>query len=231
MVARPTVFLVEDNPADLNFLTHMLQRERIWVEGYASANDLLRVYDPSRLGCLVLDLHLPEMTGWELRGRLAQLGCQLPFIIITSRGEIPDATDAIRRGAVDFLEKPIGREVFLRRVWQALAEDEQRRCDEARRAEVQARYDSLTRREREVLEAVIAGNLSKQIARQLGITIKTVEAHRSNIIKKMQVDSVVQLVRVITEHRFHCAAPNRGSCRHRPDELSRPWSDAMRNIN
>ena len=206
IVPQPTVILVEDDQAVRDSIVWMLEQERIHVEAYATPSKLLAMYDSARPGCLVLDLHLPEMNGLELRGRLVEMGCQLPFIIITGHAEVPDATHAMRIGAVDFIEKPLNREVFLNRVWLALDQDARWRREQADHECVQARLDSLTQREHEVLGRVVAGKLTKQIATELGITIKTVEAHRSNITRKMQVDSVVQLVRIVIEHQSPHAA-------------------------
>lgn len=199
---QATVHLVDDNQAVRDSIVWMLEREGIQVEAYATPGDLLKAYDPKSRGCLVLDLSLPEMSGLELRDRLVEMGCRLPFIIITGCGEVPDATRAIKLGAVDFMEKPLDRDIFLDRVWQALDKDTRQRRERADHDSVQNLLDELTPREREVLELVVAGKLTKQIARQFGISVKTIEVHRSNITRKMQVDSVAQLVRIVTEHRI-----------------------------
>lgn len=199
-MSRPLVFLVEDDLAVRESVVWMLDRQGIQVEAYETPEHFLSEYNPAKRGCLVLDLKLPGMGGLELRQKLVAKGCDLPFIMISGHGEIPDATNAMRMGAIDFIEKPLNRELFIERVWQALDTDAKHHREQEGQRKYQARLDALTRREREVLELVVAGKLTKQIAKQLGVTIKTVEAHRSNITKKMQVDSVVQLVREVTEH-------------------------------
>lgn len=202
-----TVFLVDDDRAVCDSIVWMLKQEGINVKAFLSPSALLHEFDPSSNGCLVLDLQLPEMTGLELHSRLRELGCDLPFMIITGCGEVPDATAAMRMGALDFIEKPVYRKTFLQRVWQALDEATRRRQEKTNYDDVQRRIDKLTKREREVLELVVAGKLTKQIARQLGVTVKTIEAHRSNVTKKMQVDSAIQLVRMVTQQRaYHSPA-------------------------
>lgn len=209
----PTVLLVDDDRAVCDSLVWMLKLEGINARAFLTPSALLHEFDPSCNGCLVLDLHLPGMTGLELRSRLCELGCELPFMIITGRGEVPDATAAMRMGALDFMEKPVYRRTFIQRVWQAFEEDTRRRREKTNYDDVQRRMDTLTKREREVLELVVAGKLTKQIARELGVTVKTIEAHRSNLTKKMRVNSAIQLVRMVTQQRsYHgpagISAPN-----------------------
>jgi two-component system, LuxR family, response regulator FixJ len=199
-MSRPLVFLVEDDLAVRESVVWMLDRQGIQVEAYETPEAFLNNYDSRKRGCLVLDLKLPGIGGVDLRKRLVAQGCDLPFIMMSGHGEIPDATNAMRMGAIDFIEKPLNRELFIDRVWQALDADVKQHREQEGQRRYQARLDALTRREREVLDLVVAGKLTKQIAKQLGVTIKTVEAHRSNITRKMQVDSVVQLVREVTEH-------------------------------
>jgi two-component system, LuxR family, response regulator FixJ len=198
-MCQPTLFLVEDDRAVRESLAWLLTQENYRVEAYSSPAELLAAYEPSKPGCLILDLHLPGMNGLQLRDQLLERGCEHPFIIITGHGDVPEATRAMRMGAVDFIEKPLPREVLLDRVREAVKFDAQQRRARQQQQQFQERYQSLSHREQEVLELVMDGKLTKQIADQLGISVKTVEVHRSNLTRKMGVSSVVQLVRLCAE--------------------------------
>jgi two-component system, LuxR family, response regulator FixJ len=197
---KQTVILVDDDQSVRESLEWMLREEQLRVDAYPSPKNLLLEYDADKPGCLVLDLRLPEMSGIELHDQLVERGCRHPFIIMTGHGEVLDATQAMRSGAVDFIEKPLDRKLFLARVYEALERDKLQRSEHLRRRDLEFRLTKLTPREREVLTLVVEGLLTKQIAGQLGISIKTVEVHRSNITKKMGVESVVQLVRLCSDH-------------------------------
>lgn len=197
-MTQPTVYLVEDDAAVRSSLIRILELEGYHVEAFSAPAELLTRYDPAKPGCLVLDLRLPEMSGIELRQRLVDQGCRHPFIIITGHGEVSDATHSMRLGAIDFIEKPLDRKVLLARVGEAVAADLQRRLESEQHELFLTRLETLTPREREVLQLVVAGRLSKQIASELKIAVKTVEVHRSNIVRKMQMDNVIQLVRLYT---------------------------------
>ncbi|MCA9011042.1 MAG: response regulator transcription factor [Planctomycetaceae bacterium] len=203
-MTRAIVYLVEDDAAVRSSLVRILELEGYHVEAFAAPAELLAQYDPAKPGCLVLDLRLPEMSGIELRQRLVDQGCRHPFIIITGHGEVRDATHSMRMGAVDFIEKPLDRKILLARVSEAVTTDLQRRLAAEQHELFRARLEALTPREREVLQLVVAGRLSKQIASELKIAIKTVEVHRSNIVRKMQIDNVIQLVRLYTEYTGTC---------------------------
>ncbi len=198
IVLESKVYLVDDDHAVRKSLVWMLNQEGIQVEPYASPRDLLNAYDPAATGCLVLDQRLPEMSGLELRARLAERGCQLPFIMITAYGEITDATQAMRMGAIDFIEKPFPPELFLKRIRQALDEDAERCRRQTDAGSFESRLMSLTPRQREVLDLVVSGKMTKQIAIELDISVKTVEVHRRNLKKKLHADSVAHLVRMVT---------------------------------
>jgi FixJ family two-component response regulator len=194
-----TVFLVEDFQPLRDSMAGILKRANIPCETFSCPTELIDSFDASRSGCLVLDLQLPEMSGLELQRKLSEAGCQLPFLIISGYGEIPDVTMAMRQGAIDFLAKPFTASIFLERVQESLLKDSAEREQRERLASTRAKLDTLSLRENEVLELILDGRLTKQIATQLGISAKTVENHRSNIAKKMNVDSAVQLVKLITE--------------------------------
>ncbi len=194
-----TAFIVEDFQPLRESMMGMLKLADIDCEAFASPAQLLESLDIHRKGCLVLDLHLAGMTGLELQKRLWESGCRMPFLIVSGRGQILDATTALRRGAVDFLEKPFSDDVFIDRVREAIGTDAARRRKQQLHAHTVSKLETLTSREHEVLELILDGQLTKQMARQLNISAKTVENHRSNIAKKMGVDSAVQLVRIVAE--------------------------------
>lgn len=195
---EPTVFLVDDDPAMRESLSWLLRTDGLHVEEYGTIDELLSAYDAETPGCLVLDFKLPKSTGLDLYCRLRKSGCRHPFLMISGHGDVSTAVQAMRLGAVDFLEKPFERQTFLDRVREAIAEDQQRRQQDGDRQEVQRLIDTLTPRQREVLDLVVDGQLTKQIASKLNISAKTVEVHRSHITKKMRVNSVAQLVRMVT---------------------------------
>ena len=206
MRAAPTVLVVEDDRVMRESLVWLLETAELNVEAYGSPDELLERYDPDQPGCLVLDLQLGKMTGLELWRRLQERGCRHPFIIISGQGDIGAAVQSMHDGAVDFLEKPFDRQLFLGRVRQAIERDANNRHRRVSDLETQSQIDSLTPREREVMGLVVDGKLTKQIARRLDISEKTVEVHRSHVTKKMHVQSVAQLVRLVTEHSLGQAA-------------------------
>ncbi len=197
-----TVFLVEDFQPLRDSMANILKLASISCETFSCPTELIESFDPSRSGCLVLDLQLPEMSGLELQRKLSEAGCQLPFLIISGYGEIPDVTMAMRQGAIDFLAKPFTPNIFLERVHESLVKDSAERERRELLASTRAKLDLLSSRENEVLELILEGRLTKQIATQLDISAKTVENHRSNIAKKMNVDSALQLVKLIAEFRM-----------------------------
>lgn len=190
----PTVFVVDDDPGVRKSFRWLMESVGLKVRTYGSALEFLAEYDPLRPGCLILDLRMPGMTGWELQERLQTLGATLPVIVITAYGDVPQAVRAIKAGAVHFFEKPVDDQVLLDHVRQALAQAQQRRLQAQLAADLRERYARLTPREVEVLEKVVEGHSSKQIAYLLGVSHKTVEAHRAKIMRKMQADSLPQLI-------------------------------------
>ena len=199
--APPTVYLIEDDAEVRQSLQWMLSELDVSVEAFDKPSSVLALPPPSSVGCLVVDLRLPEMDGMALLQKLRGSGWKLPFIVITGFGSIPDAVSAMREGAVDFIQKPLFKAPFLDRVSQAIKKDESRRECEERKSHVLAMLDRLTPREGEVLDLVVTGRLNKQIAVDLGVSIKTVETHRSSVTRKLEVDSVAQLVRLVLEAR------------------------------
>ena len=166
------------------------------VEVYASAEAFLQAYHPGMAGCLVVDINLPGMSGLELQRELARRGGGLPCVFVTGRGELAQAVQAMREGAVDFLVKPVSGEALLASVEQALDRARHRCMAEAASAEESARLDQLTAREREVAELVAAGLPNKEVAYRLGISQRTVEGHRARAMHKLGVRTLPELVRL-----------------------------------
>ncbi|MDP6554145.1 MAG: response regulator [Pirellulaceae bacterium] len=200
MNQEAAVFLVDDDDGVRQSLEFILANVGEPVVSFSSPADLLANYDVDRPGCLVLDLKLPQMDGLELWSELRKRGGYHPCIIITGHGTVSDAVEAFRSGAVDFLEKPFHHEVLVERVRAALEYDKEQRASRLRHDALQSKLSQLTPRERQVLDLVLDGKLSKQIARELNITTKTVEVHRSNVTRKMEVGSVAQLFKQMNDH-------------------------------
>ena len=195
--SEPTVFVVDDDPAVLRGLRLLMKSVKLNVETYLSAQEFLDDYDPAQPGCLLLDLRMPGISGLELQEIIRTRNIPIPIIIITGYGEVSAAVQAMQKGAVDFLEKPFNDQVLVDQIQKAIAEDAQIRQQRAEQEAVLARLALLTAREREVMDLVIAGKLNKVIAHQLGISPKTVEFHRSHIMKKMKAASVAELVALV----------------------------------
>ena len=188
------IYLVDDDEALRDSLIWLLESQGFKVAALASAEDFLRAWRPEFNGCLLLDVRMPGMSGLELHERLRAQYCTLPVIFITGHGDVPMAVAALKKGAVDFIEKPFNDIELLRLVSQCLVKEEESRSRRRQDAEVSRRLDQLTQREREVLELIIAGKLNKQIADVLGISIKTVEVHRARVMEKMAAQSLAELV-------------------------------------
>jgi two-component system response regulator FixJ len=195
--SEPTVFVVDDDPYVLKGLRLLMKSVKLNVETYLSAQEFLDGYDPAKPGCLLLDLRMPGISGLELQEILQTRNIPIPIIIITGYSEVQAAVQAMKRGAVEFLEKPFNDQLLIDQVQKAIAEDAQIRQKRAEQEAVLARIALLTPRERKVMDLVIAGKLNKVIARQLGISPKTVEFHRARVMKKMKVDSVAELVALV----------------------------------
>lgn len=196
MNAEPMVFVVDDDEAMRNSLKWLIESTGMPVRTYGSADEFLANYYPGRAGCLLLDVRMPGMSGLELQGHLARQSIRLPVIIITGHGDVGMAVRAMKAGAVDFIEKPFDDEALLNSIRHALAFDERQRALQTQRAEIAARLAELTPREHEVMEMVTEGRSNKEIATALGVTAKTVEAHRARVMDKMRAESLAELVRM-----------------------------------
>jgi FixJ family two-component response regulator len=194
--SHATVFVVDDDPAVRKSLRWLIESVGLKAQTFASAQELLSAYDPDRPGCVVLDVRMPGMSGLELQERLRELGSRLPIIVMTAYGDVPMAVRAMKSGAVHFFEKPVSDQVLLEHIQRALADDVRRRHEESQLRDVEQRYGRLTKREAEVLERVVEGLSSKEIGGELGVSFKTIEAHRAKIMRKMEADSVPHLIRM-----------------------------------
>jgi two-component system, LuxR family, response regulator TtrR len=191
------VYVVDDDEAVRDSLAWLLEASGYRVTGFATAESFLERYDPLAVGVLILDIRMPGMTGLELQEVLHQRGSLLPIIFITGHGDVPMAVKAMKLGAADFIEKPFN-EALLRDLVGKMAELARASRDEANlKARNEALVSRLTQRERQVLERIMAGRLNKQIADDLSISIKTVEAHRASIMTKLNVNTVAELMRVV----------------------------------
>lgn len=189
------VYLVDDEPDLRQALKRLLQAEGLEVEGFACAADFVAAVPDDAVGCVVLDLAMPGIDGLQLQQRLAGAAATLPIVFLTGHGDIPASVQAIKAGAVDFLTKPVTRADLLRAVHAALERASRLAGEQRATVELRARYEQLTRREREVFGHVISGRLNKVIAARLGTTEQTIKVHRGRVMEKLGVASVPELVR------------------------------------
>ncbi len=190
------VRVIDDDEALRESLVFLLRTARIDVESYASASAFLEAPPDPRLGCVITDVRMPGLSGIDLLRRLHELKISVPVIVITGHGDVPLAVEAMRAGAIDFLEKPFDDEVLLASVRSALEKRDGDSKRRAERAEIEARLAILSNRERDVLAGLVAGRANKQIAYDLGISPRTVEIYRANLMNKMQAGSLSDLVRM-----------------------------------
>jgi FixJ family two-component response regulator len=195
-MTEPRVHIVDDDDAMRDSLKWLLESRGLEVELYASAEEFLRAFDRGFCGCLVLDVRMPGMNGLDLYEQLQARDSTLPVIFITGHGDVPMAVSALKKGAADFIEKPFNDQDMLGLIEACMQQDRADAAKRAASASVAQRRDSLTQREQEVLALVVAGKLNKQIADELGISIKTVEVHRSRVMQKMGANSVAELVQL-----------------------------------
>jgi len=195
MTREPTVFVVDDDPALRTSLQRLLQSEDLAVEAFSSAESFLDAYSDAP-GVLLLDIKMPGMDGMELQQHLVKQGVAIPIIMITGHGTIPMSVKAMKDGAVDFVEKPFRAQVLLDRIHHAIQLDGDNRRDDHEKKRIQAKFETLTPREAEVMKLVVAGKTSKQIGDDLSISDKTVALHRAHFMKKLGVSRVTDVVRM-----------------------------------
>lgn len=193
---EPTAYVVDDDESIRTLWRWLMESNGIAVRTFATAAEFITACPPDAPGCLVLDLRLPGMSGLELQGHLKQKGVEIPIVIVTGHGDIPTAVNAIKGGAVDFIEKPFSYRKALSIVQAAFRRDAEARGKRLRRLAVSGRLATLTDRERDVLRRIIEGKPNKIIAEELEISVKTVEFHRSKLMEKMGADSVATLVQL-----------------------------------
>jgi FixJ family two-component response regulator len=221
-IDAPVVSIVDDDVQVLRAYSRLLREHGLTTATFESAEAFLAQYDPSRPGCLVLDVNLPGLTGLALQRRLVEVG-PLPIVFLTGHGDIPTSVRAMKAGAQDFLIKPVAGEVLIGAVRAALAQDERDRKGTDRDASLRQRLAGLSTREREVLQRLAAGKLNKQIAGELGIAEATVKFHRSRLMERMQAHTVAELMHFAARLELHAPAddahrgPGNG-----PAGLSRP---------
>ena len=202
--ADPSVFLVDDDASVRRALTRLLKTAGYQVQTFASAREFLdRKPDADGPACLALDVRMPGLSGMELQRELQNTNCNLPIIFITGHGDIPMSVRAMKAGAVDFLPKPVQAKDLLGAIEQALARAVHDRAERNGRETLQSRVEKLTPREREVMTLVVKGFLNKQIASELGTVEKTIKVHRARVMKKMQVESLAELVRLAEKMAYH----------------------------
>jgi two-component system response regulator FixJ len=194
-----TVFVVDDDDAVRNSLRLLFKSVNLSVAVFPSAQDFLAGYAATQPGCLVLDVRMPGMSGLELQHKLNLRGATIPVIFISGHGDISMAVDAIQQGAFDFLQKPFRDQDLLDRVQRALEKDVADRRELAEVARIRVRFETLTPREREVLQLVVTGTQNKIMAANLNLSQRTVEIHRARVMEKMAANSVAQLVRMIMD--------------------------------
>jgi RNA polymerase sigma factor (sigma-70 family) len=192
-----SVFIVDDDPLIRNALEQLIKSVGLKPSTYSSAQEFLENDFPDEPCCLILDIRMPGLSGLDLQDELAKKGLIIPIIFITGHGTVPMSVRAMKAGAVDFLQKPFEDQALLDAINKAVDQNRQTRMDQAEMREIKRRVESLTPREHEVLVLVTAGMLNKQIAYHLKMSENTVKTHRAKIMKKMKVESLADLVRII----------------------------------
>ncbi len=196
MTNLPTIFIIDDDPDMCKSLAWLLESVQLPIEIYHSGAAYLEAHDPNRHGCLLIDMRMPGMSGLQLLDQLNARHNPIPVIIISAHGDIPLAVRAMKSGAVDFISKPFNEQLLVERIQELIQRDSRRHPYTHEASTYAKRFESLTSREREIMDQVAAGKLNKQIAYMLGISMKTVEQHRARLMEKMQVSSLAELIKI-----------------------------------
>ncbi|MBN2474055.1 MAG: response regulator transcription factor [Pirellulales bacterium] len=210
MDRRATVFIVDDDPAVRQGLSLLVRSMQLLPETYASGQEFLNACDPSRRGCLLLDVRMPGISGLELLDRLVERGPHPPVILISAYGDVPTVVRAMKAGAVSFLEKPCRDQQLWEAIQDALECDARNRRQAALRAALDQRLARLSDGERDVLEMLVEGESNKVIAARLGLSIRTIEVRRAKIMRKMKAETLADLIRLALSARLPCAKPHAG---------------------
>ncbi|MGZ8190991.1 MAG: response regulator transcription factor [Methylobacter sp.] len=194
------IYLVDDEFAVRDSLTLLIQSTGRPIKSFDSAEAFLSDYDPGQPGCLILDVRMPYMNGLELQEELSRRNIHIPIIFISGNAEIPDSAKAFRAGAVDFLEKPFNYETLLERIDEAIKKDLEARSQLVEKQRMLECFNSLTAREKEVLQLIISSYSNKEAAKILDVSHRTIDAHRARIMEKMQADNIAALVAMVMNH-------------------------------
>ena len=206
-MSEPTVFIIDDDPSARRGVTRLVRAAGMNAESFASARGFLASERCNGPGCVVLDVRMPEMTGPELQEELSKAEYCMPIIFISAHADIPTATRAMKKGAVDFLTKPFDRDELLEAIRMSLAKDRDNRAQRDENLSIDEHIKRLTPREHEVMTYVITGMLNKQIAFELDISEETVKIHRGRVMQKLEIDSVAELVRLCEKAGITPAEP------------------------
>jgi two-component system, LuxR family, response regulator FixJ len=201
MKKNPVIMVVDDDSGVRNAMRSLLKSVGLESALFASAQEFLTAYQPGQPGCLVLDIRMPGMSGLELQQQLNLRGAVIPVIFMTGHGDIPMAVEAMQHGAFDFLQKPFRDQDLLDRIQKAIVKDAEQRQTLGEHERIRTHLESLTDREREVLDLMTQGKQNKVIAQDLGVSPRTIEIHRARVMEKMSAQSVAQLVRMMLDLR------------------------------
>jgi two-component system response regulator FixJ len=197
---EPTVFVVDDDPSVRDSLRELMESVPLSVKVFASALEFLQSYEPDWHGCVLLDVRMPEMSGLRLQEELNRRDSDLPIIFITGYGDIPMVVETLRKGAFDFLEKPIRGQVVVEKVQRAFEKSSQRQRAKAKMADIEARLALLTPRETDVLARIRSGQRAKQISHECGLSRKTIDAHLASIREKLGVETTAQMLMLLCDN-------------------------------
>lgn len=193
---NPTIHVVDDDQAVRESIEWLIGSVGLDIQTYGSANEFLDNYTEDSLGCLILDVRMPGLSGLDLQHILSDRGIDLPIIFVTGHGDVPMAVRALKNGAVDFIEKPFNDQVLLDTIHSAVQKHRDRLKKRAQLENLKSRYDNLTSREQEVMDRVVTGKPNRDIGEELGISVKTVEVHRAKVMDKMQARTIADLVKM-----------------------------------